>query len=64
MSSAATLKEATPFSVELVALCKQLKQLQEAAVAVCELLVTQQNVLQASVGGSSKGEADAQVQTR
>ena len=51
-----------PFSPEAVALCQQLKKLQEAATAVCELLVTQQSILQASEGGSSQNAADAQVQ--
>lgn len=60
-SATAPPREAAPFGLELVALCQQLKQLQEAATAVCELLVTQQNILQASGDGSCEGPADAQV---
>lgn len=47
---------------DVTALCQQLSQLQEAAVAVCKLLVTQENIVESSMGGDTQGSADAQVQ--
>lgn len=49
----------------VVSLCQQLARLQEAAVTVCELLATQQSMLERSAqvaGGASQHHADTQVQ--
>lgn len=60
-SATTAAKETASITPEVVALCQQLKQLQEAAVAVCELLVTQQNILETSMGGAGQDTADTQV---
>jgi hypothetical protein len=60
-SSSPAAKESAPPNSDVVRLCKQLQQVQEAAVAVCQLLVTEQNVLDCS-GSPAPHNADAQVQ--